>query len=63
MCALLYWAAGCTLIDYRSMTSSRTIQLPSGVQAMTSSIESIYNKYGIHALENGGDDRLFRSHC
>jgi hypothetical protein len=36
------------------MTSSRTIQLPSGVQAMASSTKSIYNKYGMRALENGG---------
>lgn len=53
MCALLYWAAGCSLVDYGGMVSFDTINLSSGAQASAQFTESIFNRYGMRALENG----------
>ncbi|KAK7413384.1 hypothetical protein QQX98_007761 [Neonectria punicea] len=53
MCALLYWAAGCTLLDYGGMTSFQTIYTSSGDQLSAKSTQSNYGKYGMRALENG----------
>jgi hypothetical protein len=54
LCALIYWAAGCSLVRYGGMVSFGPITLSSGVQASAELTESIYNKFGMHALENGG---------
>ncbi|KAH6990101.1 heterokaryon incompatibility protein-domain-containing protein [Ilyonectria destructans] len=53
MCALLYWASSCSLVNYGGMASFQTVQLSSGAQLSTRSTESIYGKYGMRGLENG----------
>ncbi|KAM5343900.1 hypothetical protein ACJ41O_012437 [Fusarium nematophilum] len=53
MCALLYWAASCSLVDYGGMASFQTLQLPSGARLSARATASIYGKYGMRSLENG----------
>jgi hypothetical protein len=53
MCALLYWAAGCSIVDYGGMVAFHSVTLPSGVRQSTRSLESIYSRFGTRALENG----------
>ena len=54
MCALLYWAAGCSIVSYGGMTSfsgQRTV--PSGEEVCLQRMESMYNRFGMRAMENG----------
>jgi hypothetical protein len=53
MCALLYWAAGCSIVNYGGMASFKYITLPSGVRQSTRALQSISNGLGIRAFENG----------
>jgi hypothetical protein len=53
MCALLYWAAGCSLINYGGMVAFFNIDLPSGAQLPARSMGSMYSRFGMRALENG----------
>jgi hypothetical protein len=54
LCALLYWAAGCSLIDYGGMvTFHPSITLQSGEKIRLRSTEGMYNGMGMRAFENG----------
>ncbi|KAH7074279.1 heterokaryon incompatibility protein-domain-containing protein [Paraphoma chrysanthemicola] len=54
MCALLYWAAGCSLVNYGGMASFHpTTTLSSGEKMSLRGMESMYNGHGMRALENG----------
>ena len=52
LCALLYWAAGCTFGERGGMVAWQNIQLSSGAQVSARSSESLYYK-GMRAFENG----------
>jgi hypothetical protein len=53
VCHLLYWAAGCSLVDPGGRVSTKNIHLPSGAKASATYIESNYSQYGMHGLDNG----------
>lgn len=54
MCALLYWAASCSIVTYGGMASflsTRTSE--AGEEYSFRGMESMYNGLGMRALENG----------
>ena len=53
LCALLYWAAGCTLVNYGGMVSFASTTLPSGAKISLQATESMYHGLLMRGLENG----------
>ncbi|EXJ67965.1 uncharacterized protein A1O5_08579 [Cladophialophora psammophila CBS 110553] len=55
ICSLIWWAAGCSLVNVGGMVAFRSgVEYPSGRKIMTQETESNYNPIGLlRAMENG----------
>jgi hypothetical protein len=52
-CALIYWAAGCSLVDYGGIGGFQPLRLSSGIKVTARWMGSMYDGLGLRGFENG----------